>query len=208
MAVVGVDHRLLIELNGALVGIESSGDEVPDARGQGPLAGHFVHGLAVTGPERQAAAVVDAEAVTTAAGGIELRDQTLATLARRGRPQEGMHGEAAAGQQTADRVGDLDETAGLGELGLEVDRAIHAGGDLTLDETRATGRDVAVQHAHQLHLGARHACGAEHELHSLARSHGEAIDITGDEGLSHYFGPPLRMKSSRLRRNTACKASF
>ena len=208
VTVVGVDHRLLIELDRATLGVIGRSNEIPDLRHERPLARHFVHRLAVAGPEAQAAGIVQPQAIATTRRRIELGDQTLATLAGGGGPHEGVHRETAGRQQPTARVSDLHETAGLGELGRERDLTIHVGREFMLDEARAVGRDVTVQYAHQLRLSARHARRADHELHGLTRAHAQTVAITGNKRLDHYFAPAPRMRSSRWRRNTACKASF
>ena len=147
-AVGGRHDRLLIEAHRAGLGVVGGGDEIPDFAQQRLAAGDLADRGAVADAEREAAVVVDEEAV---AGVVHpLGQDALAALGRRGREDEGLDGEARHGHALVVRHDHVRAAVDL----LVAPRAgtVERRADLFFLVARPVGIGVAVNEADELGL--------------------------------------------------------
>ena len=128
--------------------------------------------------ERDRARIVDHQREAGAAAGVPLGDDALLALARRGRPDHRLHGEALEPLQQRpaldDRVG-----AGVDDLPPPLVALAHGRANHTLLEAGAGGRIVGADELHDVRPVAR-MLAVDHEGDGLARPDADAVGIARD----------------------------
>ena len=179
-------ERLLMDPDPAAVRVVAGGGEIPVAIQQ-RLADRDGLDRAVRHgePERDGARRVDDQREAGPAARVPLAHDALFALARRGRPDHRLHGEAAEGLQQRPA---LHQGVGARVDGLPAPLVAlaHRRADRPFLEARAGGRVVGADQAHDVRPIGR-MLAVDHERDGLARPDAEPVGIARDR---QHAAPP------------------